>query len=71
MGALGGDDRAGQITDLYRRYREALQRVRASVDDPVALKAASDEVVALGAKIEELAASETIDLDDAPTRERR
>ena len=71
MGALGGDDRAGQITDLYRRYREALQRVRASVDDPEALRAASEEVVALGAQIDALAEPGTIDLDPSPTRERR
>ena len=65
MGALGGDDRADRVTDLYRRYREALQRVRAAVDDPVALQAASDEVVALGAQIDALAEDGTIDLDAA------
>ena len=62
---LGPDDRAGQVTELYRRYREALQRVRASADDPEALEAATAEALALGAEIDALAEgdSDTIHLD--------
>ena len=63
MGLAGGEDRAGQVNDLYRRYREALQRVRHSVDDPVALREASQEVIRLGAEIDALAEAYTLDLD--------
>ena len=64
---LGNDDRAARVAELYRRYREALQRVRETAGDPETQQAASDEVLALGAEIDALADGTTIDLDaDAP-----